>query len=198
MLSPEELKRRYMEQWERSNARERFVALALNAYLPRPWRAELTGLGAGVDDYIPRSYSRPEDAFDITVYYGDRPVAWVEVTGVPSSSDMRRHPACRGLCVGLWKLRKAREFRVVERLWFAFVVDESWSVRWLPAKQLDYWEQGEAPWLQRCRLRRDERTALCTEPHRWRRYRTFQYWLTRYALLLTNITQSQATASQRG
>ncbi len=183
-LDARQLKRRYREQWARSNARERFVALALNAFLPRPWRAELTGLGAGVDDYIPRSYTRPEDAFDITLYYDNTPAVWVEVTGVPSSDDMRRHPECRGLCVGVWKLRKAREFRVVERLWFAFVVDESWSVRWLPARLLDLWERGEAPWLQRCRLRGDEREALCADGGRWKRFRHFRQWLLNYGLVL--------------
>ncbi len=182
-MDARELKRRYMEKWRRSNARERFVVAALNAYLPSPWRAELTGLGAGVDDYIPRGYSRPEDAFDITIYYSGEPVAWVEVTGVPSSKDMRLHP-CRGLCVGSWKLAKAREFNVVERLWFAFVVDENLSIRWLPARLLAQWEEAEAPWLSRCRLRKDENTAVCVDGGYWRKFRSFKQWLLNHGLAL--------------
>jgi len=174
------LKQRYREKWQRSNARERLVLALLEAYLPEPFGARLTGLGAGQDDYIPRGYSNPFDAFDITVYYGSKPCCWVEVTGVESSHDMARHPACKGLCVGLWKLRKAREFRVAHRLWFAFVVDENASIRWLSAALLDQWETGEAPWLRRCRLRRDESEALCLDGSYWKRFKSFLNWLVRY------------------
>ena len=183
-LSPTELKRRYMERWARSNARERFVVLALNAYLPRPWRAELTGLGAGSDQYIPGSYTGPGDAFDITVYYNDVPVAYVDVTGVESSDAMKRHE-CMGRCVASWKMRKARKFKVIDRLWFAFVVDENLAVYWLSARWLD--QHLEAPSITECRLYRDERTVYCIPPAYWKRFRSFRNWLLHYALAYAGV-----------
>ena len=181
-LDARELKERYREKWAKSNARERFVLAALNAFLPRPWHAELTGLGAGSDEYVDAVYSSPMDAFDITLYHGGTPIAWVDVTGVESSESMKRHE-CPGRCVASWKMRKAREFRVVDRLWFAFVVDENLAVYWLSARWLD--QHIEAPIVTECRLYRDERTVYCASPAYWKRFKHFKNWLVHTALYQT-------------
>lgn len=181
-LDARELKKRYREKWARSNARERFVLAALNAFLPRPWRAELTGLGAGEDRLIDRTYSGLEEAFDITVYHNGAPVAYVEVTGVESRVDMQRH-RCQGKCVGLWKLAKARRLGAVDRVWVAYVVDEDLSVYWLGMRWLD--QHAESPQASRCRLYGDERDVLCIPNTYWKRFRHFRNWLVHTALYQT-------------
>ena len=178
------LKERYQARWKQSNARERFVALALNAYLPRPWRAELTGLGAGSEDYIDRSYGSLEEAFDITVYYDTTPVAYVDVTGAASVADVRRHE-CPGFCVGSWKLEKCRRYGVCRRAWVAFVVDEDLRVLWLPLAWLE--AHLEAPFVTECRLYSDERTVYCTDSSRWKRFRHFRQWLTQVGVYLARL-----------
>lgn len=179
-MDARELKRRYMEKWRRSNARELYVLYGLRAFLPEPFKVRLTGLGAGSDSYIERSYQGLEEAFDITVYYDGRPCCFVDVTGVESVSDVRMH-SCRGYCVGSWKLAKARKLGVVEAVWVALVVEEDWRVLWLPLRLLDAWESGDAPWLSRCRLYEDERESLCLESSRWKRFKHFKQWLLSYA-----------------
>ncbi|MEB2836675.1 MAG: hypothetical protein GSR80_000622 [Desulfurococcales archaeon] len=181
-LDARALKERYREKWVKSNARERFVLAALNAFLPKPWRAELTGLGAGEDRLIERTYSGVEEAFDITVYHGDAAIAFVDVTGVASVADARRHE-CSGYCVGSWKLGKCRRHRVCGRAWVALVVDEDLRVLWLPLAWLD--QAAEAPYVRGCRLYGDERIVLCTDSSRWKRFKHFKNWLVHTALYQT-------------
>jgi hypothetical protein len=185
-LDTRELKERYRGEWPDSVRREYLVLAMLNIFLPRRFRARLTGVGAGSTEYVEDRYRDPYTAFDITVYNNGRPIAWVDVTGVVSSEKMREHH-CNGRCVGSWKMRKAREFRVVDRLWFAFVVDDNLAVYWLPAEWLD--QMIEAPFVAKCHLRKRERLAYCLDSHYWKRFRHFKNWL-----LNTAIYKPVATA----
>jgi hypothetical protein len=187
-LDAVELKQRYRGKWPASVRRERFVLAALNAFLPPQFEARLTGLGAGEDRLIERSYGGLGEAFDITVYHGDIAVAYVDVTGVEDVASMRRS-GCRGRCVGSWKLGKARKHRVVDRVWFAWVNDENASTYWISARWLD--QHAESPSVSKCRLYRDERIVLCPPDHAWKRFKAFKNWLVHTAVY-------QALAQARG
>ena len=179
VLDAGELKRRYQEKWARGNARERFVLAALNAFLPPGFTAELTGRGAGSEEYIERSFEGREEAFDITIYHGDAAVAYVDVTGVAGRGDMQRH-RCNGLCVGVWKLEKASRLGLLDRAWIAFVVDEDLSIRFQSLRWLR--QALEAPYTRVCRLYEDERLTYCTDTHYWKRFKAFRNWLVHTAV----------------
>jgi len=111
------LKEKYAREWALSVKREQLTATLLQAYLPE-YDVKLTGLGAGVDRAVEGRYSSAESAFDITVYCHGIPIAYIDVTGVRDSSELKKRI---GYCVGSWKVAKAREFNVEDRVWFAFI-----------------------------------------------------------------------------
>ncbi|BBC20946.1 nuclease [Aeropyrum globular virus 1] len=184
-LDARDLKQRYKNKWSRSNAREQFVLAALQAYLPPGFEARLTGLGAGSSEYIEHNYKSLEEAFDITVYYMDRPVAFLDVTGVVSVLNARR-AACNGRCVGSWKLRKAEKHRVLGRVWFAWVNDQTASIYFLPAAWLA--QHAEGPHVSKCRLYSDERIVYCVRPGYWKKLYNFLRWLAAYGPVADYLT----------
>ena len=151
-------KTRYRSKWKQSNARERFVKLFLDVYLPQGFEARLTGLGAGSSELIPRTYRGAREAFDITVYFNGAPVAFVEVTGI----DYDKKPLEKlGYCVGEWKLEKASRHGVEDRVWIAFVV-EAWSrILWAPATKF------YTSLAKKAKLYEDERNVYCLPIKKW-------------------------------
>ena len=163
MLSPEELKKRYQEHWARSNQRERFVKLFLDVYLPKPFKAELTGLGAGSTDYIDRTYRGLAEAFDIAILYEDYPIAFVEVTGIEHSSMAK--PGL-GYCVGTWKiLDKADKLGVLDRVWIAYVIEGESTILWAPLSKFTTSKARPG------KLYSDERELMCMKRRDWHSFR---------------------------
>ena len=157
-LDAYELKRRYQDKWARSNARERFVLLFLNTFLPQGFRAELTGLGAGSSEYIERSYRGVLEAFDITILFSGEPVALVDVTGVTHPGEAR--PGL-GYCVGEWKLDKAYRLGVERRAWAAFAIEGEPAILWAPITKFN------TSIARRARLYEDEQPVRCLPRRAW-------------------------------
>ena len=171
-MTPEELKRRYQEHWARSNQRERFVKLFLDVYLPKPFKAELVGLGAGSEEYINRSYNGVLEAFDIIIYYNSRPAVFVDVTGL---SSPREGKPKLGYCIGEWKLGKAVKHGVLNNTWFAFVLEDEPTILWAPAQKF------QTIYAKTGKLYGDERPVRCLPRARWLRWARFKAWLVQYA-----------------
>ncbi len=183
---PTFFKLRYRDQWPVSNARELYVLGLLNTVFYPRYRAVLTGLGAGSSELIPRSYQDLLEAFDILVVDElDRPVVFIEVTGTReykrlSCQDGESHLKC----VGSWKLRKARKYRVLFSVWSVFITP-SGRDRWL---HYDWLARNlEAPYVKTCKLVEDEREVYCTPPDRWVRRESFFNWLRTYAAVSRSI-----------
>lgn len=183
MLSPEELKQRYMQQWERGNRRERLVYLLLNTLLPDGFRAELTGLGAGENRYIDRSYGSLEEAFDITLYYHGKPCCFLDVTGVKSPRDAKPNI---GYCIGEWKIEKAKKYGVIHQTWAVFVIDDELAFLFAPVKKFD------TVLAKKAYLYKDERPVKCLPRARWLRWNRFKQWLIQYGPVYAKLLQ-QAT-----
>ena len=181
VLDARSLKHRYQPKWARSNARELIVKAVLDVRLPEGFRAELTGLGAGEDEYIERAYNGLLEAFDITIYYRDRPAAFIDVTGVSSPRDAKPK---LGYCVGSWKLEKAKRHGVDMATWVAFVIDSEPTILW---KHLRAFEKMSA---RPERLYGDEREVLCLPRSRWKHYSDFERWLRLYAPTYANYIQA--------
>jgi len=124
------LKKAFSRKWRFGVRRELLVYNIVNMYLPRDFIALLTGIGSGVAEYIEESYSNPLNAFDITVFdYELKPVAFLEITGIRSTSDYDRG---KGLCIGSWKVWKAEKFGVQDKTWYIHVLDDRISLRFIP------------------------------------------------------------------
>ena len=176
-------KQRYQEKWPLSNAREYYIVYMLNTALWPRYRAELVGLGAGSTRWIPGFYHDLRDAFDIVVIdnYDDAPVALVEVTG---ASDFKKLDCQDGedkrslRCIGEWKLEKAEKYGIAFSTWAVFVGPKARD-KW---QHFDWLRRSrEAPFVRKCKIYRDERTALCTPPDYWVRRESFLNWLRNYA-----------------
>jgi len=177
-LDARSLKKRYMEQWQRSNARERFVKLFLDVYLPSGYEAELVGLGAGSAEYISWSYRGLWDAFDILIRYNGRPAAFLDVTGVSSPRDAK--PGI-GYCVGEWKIGKARRHGILEAAWAAFVLEDEPTILWAPLAKFT------TNLARKAKLYEDERPVRCLPRNRWLRWTRFRSWLVQYAPHLSKL-----------
>ena len=158
MLTPEELKQRYLLEWNKGNARERFVLLFLKVYLPSFFEPRLTGLGAGSTEYIPRSYKGALEAFDITIYYEGGPLAFIEVTGLDYSKKPRKG---LGYCVGEWKIDKAYKHNLQSRTWVAYVIETQSRILWAPITKFLTSHAKQA------KLREDERPHRCLPLRKW-------------------------------
>ena len=183
VLDAEALKQRYQGKWRKSNAREYIVKAVLDVLLPDGFTAEITGLGAGSDEYIEGSYSSILDAFDITIYYMDRPCAFVEVTGVSSPQDAKPK---LGYCVGSWKLHKAGKYNVEPMTWIAFVIDSEPTILWKSINAFN----GLSVRPQK--LYEDEREVYCLPRSRWKRYSDFERWLRLYGPSYANYLEKIA------
>ncbi|MEB3861493.1 MAG: nuclease [Desulfurococcales archaeon] len=181
VLDARSLKHRYQPKWSRSNARELIVKAVLDVLLPDGFEARLTGLGAGEDGYIDRTYKGLLEAFDITIYYKNRPAAFVDVTGVPSPRDAKPK---LGYCVGSWKIHKAKRHGVDIATWIAFVIDSEPTILWKHIKAFEKW--GIRPE----RLYGDEREVLCLPRSKWKHYSDFERWLRLYAPSYANYIQA--------
>jgi len=185
MLDAYALKHRYSGKWLYANAREYYILSLVNLALPAIIKklmertrlgtlktylakarveARLTGLGAGSTEYLDRTYSGLEEAFDITVYVDGDPCCWVDATGVELVDDLKEG---LGYCAATWKLRKAKKYEVLDRTWFAFVINETGTAKFLRASWLAYHLEAESPRVTTARLREDEREAACTSPRNW-------------------------------
>jgi hypothetical protein len=163
------LKERY--EWSSSSKRERLLLVILQGYLPEPYDVELTGLGAGLNERVEGKYTDAENAFDITIYCNGIPVAYVDVTGVRDSKELK---VKQGYCVGSWKISKAREFKVADRVWFAFVRYEDARVYFVKLDKI-------ARLGRRVKLVEDENDYICLERSKWTGIAGFARWLTSYA-----------------
>jgi hypothetical protein len=163
------LKERY--GWQASSKRERLLVAILQGYLPELYDVRLTGLGAGLDERIEGRYADAESAFDITIYCNGIPVAYIDVTGVRDSRELK---AGLGYCVGTWKLNKAREFRVSDRVWFAFVRYEDARVYFVKLDKL-------AKLGRRVKLIESENDYICLDRSKWTGIASLARWLTSYA-----------------
>ena len=172
-LDAARLKKRYSSKWRLAARREQLVVWLLNRYYMLPsmgYVAILSGLGSGTADYLPRSYSSAEEAFDIIVASTRtwKPVAFIDATGVASPQELQEH---KGLCVGLWKLWKAEKHGLEKhRVWIVHVEDDGPRLRWQQLSILE--EQGT-----KHKLRRDERPLLCLDPRKWKPTQAFIKWL---------------------
>jgi hypothetical protein len=179
------MKERYRGEWSVANARELYVLSLVNLALPvvierlksrtgdtkvRVYLdkariyAKLTGLGAGTSEFISRSYSGIMEAFDITVLVDDEPCCWVDATGVASVDELK--PGL-GYCAATWKLQKAKKYRVLDRTWFAFVINETGTVKFLRAGWLAYQLEAESPRVWLAKLYQDENMIACANPRNW-------------------------------
>ncbi len=165
------LKDRYRSKWQASNKRELLVKHFLDVYLPPVFHAELTGLGAGSAEYIPRSYQGLLEAFDIVIFYEGKPAAFLDVTGVASPREAL--PGL-GYCLGTWKLAKAEKYKVTPMSWAAFVLEDEPSILWAPYQKFKSIQAVEG------RLYTDERPVRCLKRSRWLRWSRFKTWLIRY------------------
>jgi hypothetical protein len=163
------LKERY--GWQASSKRERLLAAILQSYLPELYDVKLTGLGAGVNEKVEGRYADAESAFDITVYCNGIPVAYVDVTGVRDSRELK---AGLGYCVGTWKIGKAREFRVADRVWFAFVRYEDTRVYFVKLDKI-------VKLGRRVKLVEDENDYVCLDRGKWTGIASLARWLASYA-----------------
>jgi hypothetical protein len=163
------LKERY--GWLSSSKRERLLLAILQSYLPELYDVRLTGLGAGLSERVEGRYADAESAFDITVYCNGIPVAYIDVTGVRDSRGLK---AGLGYCVGSWKIDKAREFRVADRVWFAFVRYEDARVYFVKLDKL-------VRLGRRVKLVEDENDYICLERGKWTSIASFARWLVNYA-----------------
>ncbi len=163
------LKERY--DWTASTKRERLLLAILQSYLPESYDVRLTGLGAGVNERVEGRYVGAESAFDITVYCNGIPVAYIDVTGVRDSRELK---AGLGYCVGTWKIGKAREFKVADRVWFAFV-------RYADARVYLVKLDKIARLGRRVKLIDDENDYVCLDRSKWTNIASFARWLTSYA-----------------
>ena len=204
MASRVDYKRRYSNHWIYSNARELYVLSLINLKLhsiiegvkrrtrsslvrvfleKTPVRAELVGLGAGSTEYIPEYYHGLRDAFDIAILVGSEPCCWIDPTGVVFPEDLK--PGL-GYCVGTWKLEKAAKYKVVDRTWFAFVVNDRGTARFIKASWLYNQVQAESPRVTIAKLWEDERPVVCTSPKNWtgkdRFYKQLENTLLRYVI----------------
>ncbi len=166
MLSLDELKQRYMQQWIKSNAREHFVLLYLKTFLGREFKPVLTGLGAGSSEYVGRAYRGLLEAFDITIFFNDLPLAFVEVTGL----DMDKKPLEKlGYCVGIWKIDKAYRHRVADRTWIAYVLEAQSRILWAPITKFTTSKASKGY------LRRDEQEYRCLRAKDWHPFYKVDY-----------------------
>ncbi len=163
------LKERY--DWTASTKRERLLAAILQSYLPEPYDVRLTGLGAGVNERVEGRYVDAESAFDITVYCNGIPVAYVDVTGVRDSRELK---AGLGYCVGTWKIGKAKEFKVADRVWFAFVRYADARVYFVKLDKI-------AKLGRRVKLVEDENDYVCLDRGKWTGIASLARWLASYA-----------------
>jgi hypothetical protein len=163
------LKERY--GWQASSKRERLLVAILQSYLPELYDVKLTGLGAGVNEKVEGRYADAESAFDITVYCNGIPVTYVDVTGVRDSRELK---AGLGYCVGTWKLNKAKEFRVSDRVWFAFVRYEDARVYFVKLDKI-------AKLGRRVKLIESENDYICLDRSKWTGIASLARWLTSYA-----------------
>ncbi len=163
------LKERY--EWLASSKRERLLLAILQGYLPEPYDVRLTGLGAGLNERIEGRYADAESAFDITVYCNGIPVAYVDVTGVRDSKELK---VKQGYCVGSWKISKAREFKVADRVWFAFVRYNDARVYFIKLDKI-------AKLGQRTKLVESENDYICLDRDKWTSIASFARWLANYA-----------------
>ncbi len=170
MLDARALKARYQSKWRLAARRELAVLNLLNILLPDGYVAIAAGLGTGTTDLIDRSYGSPLDAFDLVVLRGMDVVAYVDVTGFWDERQARSVNGGKELCVGAWKLWKARKFGVVDRAWIVHVADKRVSLRWLPLAALDA-EKHVA------RLVPGERPYYCLPQQKWRDTGSFLKWL---------------------
>ena len=163
------LKERY--EWQASSKRERLLAAILQGYLPELYDIRLTGLGAGLNERIEGRYTDAESAFDITMYCNDIPIAYIDVTGVRDSRELK---AGLGYCVGTWKLNKAKEFRVSDRVWFAFVRYEDARVYFVKLDKI-------AKLGRRVKLVESENDYICLDRSKWTSIASLARWLASYA-----------------
>jgi hypothetical protein len=163
------LKERY--EWSSSSKRERLLLAILQGYLPEQYDVRLTGLGAGLNERIEGRYADAESAFDITVYCNRIPVAYIDVTGVRDSRELK---AGLGYCVGSWKIGKAREFRVADRVWFAFVRYADARVYLVKLDKL-------VKLGRRVKLVEGENDYVCLDRSKWTGIASLARWLTSYA-----------------
>ena len=191
-MDARELKRRYMERWRVSSARERFVLAFLNVYLPQGFGARFVGLGAGSSRLLDGWYRGLLDAYDIIVMFHGRPAAFVEVTGV--SSPREALPGL-GYCVGTWKLSKAPE-SIRPAIWFAFVIDDEPTILWMSAFRLVSLEKlGLA---RRARLHEDEREVVCASRARWKRFGVFKHWLAEHGVHFARLIEEHLAGVVKG
>ena len=162
------LKERY--GWLSSSKRERLLLAILQSYLPEPYDVRLTGLGAGLSERIEGRYVDAEGAFDITVYCNGIPVAYVDVTGVRDSKELK---AGLGYCVGSWKIGKARELKVADRVWFAFVRYSDARVYFVKLDKI-------VKLGRRVKLVEDENDYVCLDRSKWTSIASFARWLVSY------------------
>jgi len=163
------LKERY--EWQASSKRERLLAAILENYLPELYDVRLTGLGAGMNERIEGRYADAESAFDITIYCNGIPITYIDVTGVRDSRELK---AGLGYCVGTWKLNKAKEFRVSDRVWFAFVRYEDARVYFVKLDKI-------AKLGRMVKLIESENDYICLDKSKWTGIASLARWLTSYA-----------------
>ncbi len=165
------LKERYEYEWASSSKRERLLAAILQNYLPEPYDVRLTGLGAGLNERVEGRYADAESAFDITVYCNGIPVAYIDVTGVRDSRELK---AGLGYCVGSWKIGKARELKVADRVWFAFVRYSDARVYFVKLDKI-------VKLGRRVELVEGENGYVCLDRGKWTGIASFAKWLVNYA-----------------
>ena len=180
-----DFKQDYRNDWVYANAREYFVLSLLNRRLPglfeshKAW-AEPAGHGAFNPGVVEGWHSGALDKFDIVVKIDGVPCCFVEVSGVNNVIEMDRPEL--GLteddyCVGSWKLNDARKHGILDRTWFAFVILDSKSVRFLYAKYLGTLVSGEYPGLKTAVLRRGEGPSYCLDKRMWKPLRNLLNWI---------------------
>ncbi len=169
------LKTSYKPKWPLAAKRELLIINILNILLPPGYKALATGLGTGTSDYIDANYSNPLDAFDIVVYKqtekGLEPVAYIDVTGFREEKAAKKHNGKALLCVGSWKLWKAREFGLVEKAWAVHIADKRVSLRWLQMREI-----SEAN-PERIRLVDGENIYYCLPQEKWHDTSRLLTWL---------------------
>ena len=167
------LKERYRSKWTKSTRREYLVLWVLNHFYELPSRgfiAAITGLGAGVDYYLPSSWRSIEDAYDITVYEikSRNIAALVDATGVSSPRELQPN---KGLCVGAWKIWKAERLKLNKhKIWIVHIEDDGPRLRWIQLSVIE--NSGEEH-----RLKHDENPYLCLQAQKWKPTKHFINWL---------------------
>lgn len=156
-------KEKYAGMWGIASRRERIVYSILKEYLPPKFGIIAAGVGTLSKEFVPKYHSGPEDKFDFKIVYDTRTLCFLDVTGYDNNTKM---PAILSV-----KIKYGYIYDVLDKLWFAYVRDNTASVRFISALRVLKLYYDRLAYLKK--IMRDEKPFFIVPSRYWRSVKTF-------------------------